>query len=144
MGKLSRRKFVDFLFFGSLLGTISSLTYPIIRYLLPPKKVGGTINSVVAARVDEIPPNSYKIFKFGSVPGILINTPQGELRAFSAVCTHLTCTVTYDDRVENIYCPCHNGRFDLNGNVISGPPPKPLEMFEVNIRGQEIIVSRRG
>jgi Rieske Fe-S protein len=140
---MNRRKFIDILFFGSLVGTISSLSYPIIRYLLPPKKAGGAVNSVVAARVDEVPPNSYKIFKFGSAPGILINTPQGELRAFSAVCTHLSCNVTYDAQAENIYCPCHNGRFDLNGNVLAGPPPKPLEQYEVKISGQEVIVSRR-
>jgi len=143
MGTLNRRKFIDLLFFGSFIGTISSLAYPIIRYLLPPKKLVGAVNSVVAAKVDEVPPNSYKIFKFGSTPGILINTPQGELRAFSAVCTHLSCNVTYDAQAENIYCPCHNGRFDLNGNVLAGPPPKPLEQYEVKISGQEVIVSRR-
>ncbi|NIM59012.1 MAG: Rieske 2Fe-2S domain-containing protein, partial [Candidatus Aminicenantes bacterium] len=84
-----------------------------------------------------------KIFKFGTSPGILINTPDGELRAFSAICTHLTCTVIYESDTETILCPCHNGRFDLSGNVVSGPPPAPLEAYNVEISGEDIVISRK-
>ncbi len=41
-----------------------------------------------------------------------------------------------------IWCACHNGRYDLTGKNVSGPPPRPLEEFHVNVRGDEIIVSR--
>ena len=53
--------------------------------------------------------------------------------AFSAVCTHLGCNVTWDAKRKQIICPCHAGVFDLNGNVVSGPPPKPLPPLKVTV-----------
>jgi Rieske Fe-S protein len=63
--------------------------------------------------------------------------------ALSAVCTHLTCTVRYEASSGTIFCPCHNGRFDLAGNVVSGPPPAPLETFKVEVVGEDIFVSKK-
>jgi cytochrome b6-f complex iron-sulfur subunit len=63
--------------------------------------------------------------------------------ALSAVCTHLTCTVRFDSETGTLFCPCHNGRFDLGGNVLSGPPPRPLETYAVAVSGADVIVSRR-
>ena len=83
-----------------------------------------------------------KIFKFGSTPGILIQTAEGEYRALSAICTHLDCTVQFRSDENLIWCACHNGRYDLNGKNISGPPPRPLEEFQVNVRGDDVVVSR--
>lgn len=143
MQKFSRRKFVSFFLGGSILGTIAAFLYPVIRFLLPPEQIESVVNKVEAAKVGEMAPNSFKIFKFGNSPGILINTPSGELRAFTAICTHLACTVRYDTESETIHCPCHNGRFDLAGNVLSGPPPAPLEAYDVEISGEKIYVSRR-
>jgi len=139
---MNRRKFIDIFLGFSLTGTVVSFLYPVIRYVLPSKRLEASVKKVTAARVGELAPNSYKIFKFGTTPGILINTTDGELRAFSAVCTHLTCNVLYESDTETILCPCHNGRFDLSGKVISGPPPSPLEAFKVEIAGEEIMVSR--
>lgn len=139
---MKRRKFIDIFLGVSLTGTVISFLYPVIRYILPSKRLEVSVKKVIAARVGELAPNSYKIFKFGTTPGILINTIDGELKAFSALCTHLTCNVLYESDTETILCPCHNGRFDLSGKVISGPPPSPLEAFKVEIAGEEIMVSR--
>ncbi len=141
---MNRRRFVNVFFGGSFLATLAAFAYPVIRYLLPPKQAEAVEKKVVAAKVGDLPPNSAKIFKFGAVPGILINTADGKLLAFSATCTHLTCTVTYQADTSTMYCPCHNGRFDLSGNVISGPPPRPLEAFQVEVAGSDIVVSRKG
>jgi Rieske Fe-S protein len=73
---------------------------------------------------------------------MLIHTAEGKLKAFSAVCTHLNCTVEYQSDLASIVCACHNGHFDLNGQVISGPPPKPLEEFRVDVRDDNVIVSK--
>jgi Rieske Fe-S protein len=140
---MNRRNFVNIFLGSSLVGTIVSFLYPVVRYILPSKRIEASIKKVTAARLGELAPNSYKIFKFGTTPGILIQTKEGELKAFSAVCTHLTCNVLYESETETILCPCHNGRFDLSGNVISGPPPAPLESYIVEISGEEIIVSRK-
>lgn len=143
MSKLSRRNFVNYLFGGGLLGTLATFLYPVIRFIMPPERREVSINMVEAAKSGELAPNTFKIFKFGNYPGIIIHTPQGELIAFTAICTHLACTVNYDNETETIHCPCHNGRFDLAGNVLSGPPPAPLEKYDVEKSGDVIFVSKR-
>jgi len=140
---VKRRNFLDIFFGGSLLATIAAFVYPVVRYVLPSKRTGVIQNSVAAAKAGELPPNAAKIFKFGSAPAVLVNTAEGTLVALSAVCTHLTCTVRYDGETGTLFCPCHNGRFDLNGNVLSGPPPRPLETYAVEISGPDIIVTRK-
>lgn len=139
---MNRRNFINFFLGGSLLGTIGAFLYPVIRFLVPPKQYEAAVKSVVAAQVGELAPNTSKIFKFGTTPGILIVTNEGEYVAFSALCTHLTCSVVFEPDSGIILCPCHNGKFDLSGNVISGPPPTPLESFKVEISGDNIIVSK--
>lgn len=141
---MNRRKFINFFLGGSLIGTVIAFLYPIISYLLPPKQIEVVIKKITAAKLGELAPNTSKIFKFGTFPGLLINTSDGELRAFSAICTHLTCTVMFESDTGTILCPCHNGRFDLSGNVISGPPPAPLESYNVEISGKDIVVSKKG
>jgi len=140
--KITRRDFINYILGGGLLAFLLSAVYPIFRYINPPEGAETAVSDVVAAKVGDMPPNSGKIFKFGDKPGLLINTSSGKLLAFDAVCTHLNCTVQFDPQSNFIWCPCHNGHFDLNGNVISGPPPRPLEKYALNIRGDDIVVSK--
>ncbi|MFB0566917.1 MAG: ubiquinol-cytochrome c reductase iron-sulfur subunit [Candidatus Aminicenantaceae bacterium] len=141
---MKRRNFINLFLGGSLTATTVAFLYPIIRYLLPTRQTEAVIKKITAAKVGELAPNTHKIFKFGTSPAILINTPNGELKAFSAICTHLTCTVIFESDTETLLCPCHNGRFDLGGNVVSGPPPSPLESYNVEIAGDDIVVSKKG
>jgi len=140
---MKRKTFINFFLGGSLVGAIASLLYPVIRYLIPPRLIESGIQTTVAAKIGELAPNTFKLFKFGSIPGILVYTTGGEFRAFVATCTHLTCTVVYKEDSELLFCPCHNGKFDLNGNVLSGPPPAPLEILDVTVSGEDIIISRK-
>ncbi|MBI4454366.1 MAG: Rieske (2Fe-2S) protein [Acidobacteria bacterium] len=139
----SRRGVTLFLLWSGFGALVVSVLYPIVRYLVPPKIGGPTISSVpIPWKPAEIKANSGRLFKFGSRPGLLIKTPAGELRAFGATCTHLNCTVQYREEKQDIWCACHNGIYDLNGKNISGPPPRPLEAYKVNVRGEQMIVSK--
>ena len=140
--EISRRTFLRYVLNGGLLALFGATLYPVLRYLYPPRGTESSVSAVVAAKVGEVGTNAAKIFRFGNKPGILINTPTGDLKAFSAVCTHLNCTVQYDTEASVIWCACHNGKYDLNGQVISGPPPRPLEAYHAKIRGDEIVVSK--
>jgi Rieske Fe-S protein len=140
---LPRRRFVEILLGGGVLATAAAFIYPVFRYLVPPKAADLGTDSVVAGRVGELKLNSGKIFRFGNRPGLLILTSGGEYRAMSATCTHLSCTVQYRPDLHEVWCACHNGMYDLNGRNISGPPPRPLEAFDVQVRGDEIFVRRR-
>ncbi len=138
-----RRRLVEFLLGGGLLASAASFLYPILRYIVPPPSADLGGDTVVAAKVGDLKANSGKIFRFGSRPGILILTADREYRACSATCTHLDCTVQYRDDLRNIWCACHNGMYDLSGRNVSGPPPRPLESYDVHVQGDEIVVSRR-
>jgi Rieske Fe-S protein len=138
-----RRRLVQILLGGGLVASVASFLYPVLRYLVPPATADLGTDTVVAGRVGELKPNTGKIFRFGNRPGLLILTSSGEYRALSATCTHLDCTVQYRGDVHQIWCACHNGLYDLNGRNVAGPPPRPLDAFEVHVRGEEIVVSRR-
>ena len=140
---LLRRRFVEVLLGGGFLATVVAFVYPVLEYLIPPKTTDLGGDSVVAGHVGELKPNGGKIFRFGNRPGLLIRTASGEYRAMSATCTHLSCTVQYREDLHQVWCACHNGTYDLNGRNISGPPPRPLESFDVQVRGEEIFVRRR-
>lgn len=64
-----------------------------------------------------------------------------QFKALSAVCTLLGCTVQYRKDFQHIWCACHNGHFDLNGRNIAGPPPTPLEEYQVVARADSVFVS---
>jgi Rieske Fe-S protein len=141
-----RRSFLDALLGVGFVSTAAAMAYPVSRYLVPPQSGEPETASAVAARAIDLKPNSGKVFKFGNKPGIVVRTADGEVRAFSAVCSHLDCTVQFKADTSQLWCACHNGTYDLGGNVVSGPPPRGLEQFVVNLRGDgadaEIVVSR--
>lgn len=139
----TRRRIIELFLGGGLLASFASFIYPILRYLVPPAvaELGG--DEIVAAKVAELKPNSSKIFRFGSRPGLLILNNDGTYSAMSATCTHLGCTVQYRNDLRQVWCACHNGIYDLNGRNVSGPPPRPLDKFDVHLRGDEVVVSRK-
>jgi cytochrome b6-f complex iron-sulfur subunit len=141
-----RRTFLDALLAVGFVSTAAAIAYPVALYLVPPASGEPDTSSIVAANARELKPHSGKVFKFGSRPAIVLRTADGDLRAFSAVCTHLDCTVQFKADTSQLWCACHNGTYDLGGNVVSGPPPRGLEKFIVNVRGEgdeaEIVVSR--
>lgn len=136
------RRWINLLLGSGVLASIASFIYPAIRYIIPPPVGESTSRFVVAAKVNELKRNSGRIFKFGSKPALLVRTPDGEFKAYSAVCTHLNCTVQYREDLHQIWCACHNGLYDLAGRNVSGPPPRPLETFEVHVQGEDIVVAR--
>jgi Rieske Fe-S protein len=139
----TRRRAIEILLGGGLLASFASFIYPVLRYLVPPAVADLGGDEVVAAKLTELKPNSAKIFRFGSRPGLLIMNSDSTYRALSATCTHLGCTVQYRNDRREIWCACHNGIYDLNGRNVSGPPPRPLDVFNVHLRGDEIVVSRK-
>ncbi len=139
----ARRRAIGIFLGGGLMATLASFLYPVLRYFVPPPVADLGGDEAVAAKTGEMQPNSGRIFRFGSRPGLLILASDGRYRALSATCTHLGCTVQYRSDLREIWCPCHNGIYDLNGRNVSGPPPRPLDVFDVHLRGDEVVVSRK-
>lgn len=81
-----------------------------------------------------------RLVRHGVQPFFVIRTSETSVTALSAVCTHVRCILNFDRDRRAIVCPCHDGRFDLNGNVLSGPPPRALPTYEVSQRAGEVYV----
>jgi cytochrome b6-f complex iron-sulfur subunit len=138
----SRRNFINALIGGGLLGWLGSVVFPVFSFLKPPKIPEANISSIKAGLTSDFLPNSGQIVKFGRTPVLLIRTEAGAFRAFTATCTHLDCLVQYRGDLKHIWCACHNGHYDLQGRNISGPPPRPLPEFIVNVVDDEVIISK--
>ena len=138
-----RRTLLRWLLGGGFTASVVSFLYPAVKFMNPPTVPEASTNEVSAGKVQSLKPNSGKIVKFGSRPALLIRVSETEWRAYSAICTHLNCTVQFQDSTRQIWCACHNGFYDLNGKVVSGPPPRPLEEYAVHIRGEDVVITRR-
>ncbi|MCF6268933.1 MAG: Rieske 2Fe-2S domain-containing protein [Melioribacteraceae bacterium] len=137
----NRRKFLNSLLGIGSLGALSAIVYPIISFLIPPKIAEVKINSLKVGPVADFKNNSSKIVKFGRTPVILVRTKNGDFNALEATCTHLDCIVQFKKDTQQILCACHNGIYDIHGRNVSGPPPKPLKQFVVNIIDDEIRIT---
>jgi len=138
----SRRSFLDRLLKLSVFAWALSIVYPIFAYFKIPPEAESTPTNIAAAKINELQANQGKVFRFGNQPAILVKTPDGQWKAFSAVCTHLQCTVQYRNDLQKIWCACHNGIYDLNGANVAGPPPRPLQEFKVTTKGDDVFVSK--
>ncbi len=131
-------------FLGVILGSLGSITFASFGYSLfrlltsaPAKAVES--KEVIIAKVD-VPYGGSKNITFGDIPVVVINRPEKGYIAFSRTCTHFGCLVDFNKDRQKIICPCHAGTYDLDGTVLSGPPPKPLTRIPVKIEGENLIV----
>lgn len=120
------------------LTALSSLVYSAFRYLLPSE--GVSLSSSIRLRREEVPSGRAKELLLNNKPVVVINIPGKGYVVLSRICTHLGCLVQYDSEKRLFVCPCHAGVYDLEGKVISGPPPRPLERIPVKVEGEEIII----
>jgi menaquinol-cytochrome c reductase iron-sulfur subunit len=75
--------------------------------------------------------------------GVYVLTDNGrDFIAMSNICTHLGCRVRWIADQQNFLSPCHNGVFDREGKVISGPPPRPLDRYEVKIENDQLLIGQ--
>jgi Rieske Fe-S protein len=138
----SKRDFLKYVLGGGLLAAAASVLYPLLAYLRPPKQAEVEVSSVKVGKLNTIERDNGTIIRFGTRPVILVRTANGDLRAFSATCTHLDCTVQYRKDMGLIWCACHNGRYDLNGRNVAGPPPRPLDPYRVVVQNDEVFISK--
>jgi cytochrome b6-f complex iron-sulfur subunit len=124
----------------------AGLAYPVYRYVASPVEKAAkesAVTEVTLKDAQKLAPGSALMFKFGSKPSMLIHHNDGTWTALTAVCTHLGCTVHYQEDKKRIHCACHGGVYDpKTGANVSGPPPMPLKRYEVKVTDAAVIVSR--
>ncbi len=126
----TRRGFLDLLLGTTLLGTLASIVYPILRYLkpLPAAGLGGPTH-LTRAEIEALDSKRFIIVPAAGTRVLVLRDQEQKLHALDARCTHEGCTVQYVAAEGVIWCACHNARFDLEGRVLAGPPPRPLPRY---------------
>ncbi len=89
----------------------------------------------------QLPPGKSKMIMYGHIPVLIIRTPEDDLRVFVAICTHFDCTVGYREEENRIFCACHEGYYDVDGRVLSGPPPAPLRQFHFKFQDHKLVIA---
>lgn len=133
-----RRKFLGILL-GAIGGVIAAVfAWPLFRFLSPVDK-GGAAEKIRVAK-DQVTADKPYFFSFQGRPAVLLEKSPGEYIALSAVCTHLGCIVKWVNASKEFLCPCHGGRYSPDGQVLGGPPPKPLPTYTVSLDGNDILI----
>ena len=154
--QMSRREFIraSLVAVGGFIGTL--IGFPSLVYLLSPAlRSGGDTSrdsTIVLGPLVNYPIGVPTRFEFTqtNVNGwertatnyglYVVRKSENEVRVFSDICTHLGCRVTWNADQKQYISPCHDGHFDIWGNVISGPPPRPLDEYVTKIEGSELFV----
>jgi Rieske Fe-S protein len=136
--EVTRREFARYLVVGAgaiAVGNIGLAAWTQLRSINT-----GSPTAIVA--LDAVPIGSTYLFDYpgDADPAILLRLADQEVVAFSQKCTHLGCVVYHQADENRWHCPCHEGNFDtVTGDVISGPPTRPLGRIDVEIREDGMI-----
>ena len=149
----NRRDFLKGTIAVIVTGIGASIGIPAIPYILGPAlKKKDEQNWIKLGLVSKVPIGEPTLFKFKikvqtgwivdeqEVSAYVLTTNGRDFIAISNICTHLGCRVRWIAEQGKFFCPCHNGVFDKEGNVVSGPPPRPLDRYEINIQDNELLV----
>jgi Rieske Fe-S protein len=143
---ISRRDFITLTTaaVGTIIGAVIGL--PAIAYLIDPAlKTGSTEAWIPLGKLEsyEIGKPTLSTFTRSKVNGweksvnsygaFVLRKSQTEVVVFSNVCTHLSCRVNWQTDKQQYVCPCHDGRFGIDGQVLAGPPPRPLDVYEMKV-----------
>ena len=138
MDTSSRRKFLGTCMGGIAAAVAAAVIYPVYEYLAPRRTADN--QGKVAFPQTDVPPDGAKFFDFHGASGVVVRKKNGELAAFSAVCTHLGCIVQWEKEKQDFLCPCHAGRYSADGAVIAGPPPRPLAKLPFTVAAGMVTV----
>jgi len=141
--RATRRTFLDS-FATALAGVVAGSAIGVAGlFANPPERRGDGVDELDVTSMAELQEHGFVTFRFGSEPGVVV-LASGRLHALSLVCTHLGCLVEWSPKRRQLVCPCHRAAFDLGGNVLEGPAPRPLRAFDVSVQGERVLVRRPG
>jgi cytochrome b6-f complex iron-sulfur subunit len=109
-----------------------------VAYLQPRLAEGEFGSTITVGAVDDFPPNSVTHLSNGRL--YVVRQPDGGFLAVYHRCTHLGCTVPWDQAAQQFICPCHSSQFDSRGTVLNPPAPRPLDLFPVRIEDGQVKV----
>jgi nitrite reductase/ring-hydroxylating ferredoxin subunit len=136
---VSRREMVKFLTLGSLLLAVANWVTALASKVL---HTGSKAERYIGP-VSALDSGGSMLFRYPTEkdPCIAVRTPEGRIVAYSQVCTHLSCAVVYDKSENGLFCPCHHGLFNLEGQPVAGPPTRALPRITIEQRGDKLYAT---
>ncbi len=134
---ISRRRLIGFAWIAAGVVVLGELIGGTLAFLWPRRKEGKSEKIFVAGNI-----GSFKVGEvvpFRKERAFIVRLDGGFL-ALSAVCTHLHCIVNWNASLKSFECPCHGGRFNEEGAVTGGPPPRPLDLYPIQIVAGKLVV----
>jgi cytochrome b6-f complex iron-sulfur subunit len=139
---LPRRSFLGLAWLGIGLAALGEAAWIVASFLRPRQKTRqGDASLVVAGPSDAFAPGSVTAFPTGKF--YLVRLQDGGFLALHRQCTHLGCSVPWDEAAGRFACPCHASAFDLRGDVLAPPAPRPLDLFAIRIENGIVKVDVR-
>ncbi len=150
---IDRQGFVKIVmtFLGTIMGAVIGL--PFINYFISPSLKGEANEDWIAlGALENYPIGEPTLFNFTktkvngwektshSYGVFVLRESGGKVTAYSNVCTHLSCRVNWQEEHKQYHCPCHDAAFDIHGNVLSGPPPRPLDEYQTKIEEGNLYI----
>ena len=148
----TRRNFYIGAIYGIWAAIMAALGIPALVYLFFPPKLRKEDEWVEIGDVTKLSPDTpvEMVFRRNRVDGWKVNSEKGtawvvkhtdnSVTAFGPQCTHLGCAYHWDERKDEFLCPCHNSLFAIDGKVVSGPAPRPLDRYEIKIQGKKLLL----
>lgn len=130
--KESRRQFLGKWFMGTGLFASAVLFVRHGFAFIFPAEAKAKKRKLLVGKVNEIKVGEAKEVTYGENDLFLVRTDDG-FKVFSAICTHLGCKIRWEGYRNRFYCACHKGIFSASGEVISGPPPRSLDEYKVEV-----------
>ncbi len=126
---------------------ISLIIAPVILYIYPSRIKQKKLFYIYLTDEDNLPKSGLRKFDYKynladkTIAGyVFIKKDASELTAFSPLCTHLGCLIKWNNIQKEFICACHGGKYDINGDVIAGPPPKPLQRLPLEIKEGKVYI----
>jgi len=134
---MSRRRLIAYAWIGSAVIVVAELIGGTFAFLWPRRKEGKEEKVFVAGKKNEFKVG--EVVSFRKEKTFIVRTEIGFL-AFSAVCPHLRCVVNWNQVLKKFECPCHGAKFNPTGEVLEGPPPRPLDLYRLQIVEEKLVV----
>lgn len=138
--EMTRRTFLIMLLSATGVLGAAGLLAPILRYAYPTVKTVAVAKLKVATTAQLAAAGGELDFDYQDTPSSLVTLKDGTYAGVSRVCTHLGCIIKWEGKDTRFFCPCHAGIFSPTGQVLGGPPPRPLAKLAVRVQREDIWV----
>lgn len=134
---ISRRRLIGYAWIGAGVIVLGELIAGTFAFLWPRREKEKAEKIFIAGKVNDLKVGAVVYFPKERT---YLERTEGGFIAFSAVCPHLRCVVNWNEMLKKFECPCHGAKFNPYGVVLEGPPPRPLDLYKLQIVEDKVVI----